>query len=158
MTSLRDAYPAASNPVVDQSHSPPPLPAPHGGGGWQNQPPPASAVPHGPMGGPTAGSMDNQLPFAPIDSRQPPESYMPQQMPQQPMPQGYNQDAGAQQAVLQRQRQQLAHAQMVAAEAKMRSIAKEENRMQAVGHVAIGMCLVFLAVFIIQMRGRSVLP
>ncbi len=118
------------------------------------------AIPHGPMGGSNAGSMENKMPFKQIDGRQPLENYMqqPTEMPQQPLPPGYaeagpgTQDGAA--AALQRQqRQQLFQAQVNAAEAKMRGIAKEENMMQAVGYIAIGMCVVFLAVFALQLRG-----
>lgn len=122
-------------------------------------------VPHGSMGGSNAGSMENKMPFKQIDGRQPLESYMqqPTEMPQQPLPPGYSgagpgtQDgaAGAAAALQRQQRQQLFQAQVNAAEAKMRGIAKEENRMQAVGYIAIGMCVVFLAVFALQLRGFS---
>lgn len=164
MTSIRDAYPTAALPMAPQAHVPPPVPAPHGGGGGSGMMM-DTPIPHGPMGGQGAGSMENKLPFKQIDGREPLETFLqqPAQMPQQPLPPGYTgpgpgtQDAAA--AALQRhQRQQIFQAQVSAAEAKMRGIAKEENRMQAVGYVAIGMCLVFLAVFALQLRGVSLGP
>lgn len=119
-----------------------------------------AAIPHGPMGGQAAGSMENQMPIKQIDGRLPLEQYMQQaQMPQQPLPPGYNgpgpgmQDGAAAAAAAQKQqRQQLFQAQVSAAEAKMRGIAREENRMLAVGYVAIGMCVVFIALFALQLR------
>lgn len=156
MTSIRDAYPT-SNAMASQAHVPPPVPVPHGGGGG------AGPIPHGGMGGSTAGSMENQMPFKQIDGREPMESYLrpvQTEMPQQPLPPGYSgagpgsQDAAAQQAAAQKQqRQQLFQAQVSAAEAKMRGIAREENSMHAVGYVAIGMCVVFIAIFVMQLRG-----
>ena len=158
MTSLRDAYPGAmGNPP---EHQPPAMPPPHSGGMATG----GGAVPHGPMGGAGAGAMDNKLPIRQIDGREPLESYLraPAQteMPQYPYggPGAVGgapaQDAAAAQHEAQVRRQQLFQAQAAAAEAKMRGIAKQENRLQAAGLVAIGMCIVFAVVFMMQMRGH----
>ncbi len=167
MTSLRDAYPGAmggpsTNPP---DHQPPAMPAPHSGGmsmGGSG----GGMVPHGPMGGTGAGSMDNKLPIRQIDGREPLESYLrpvQSEMPQYPYggpgavgPGGQGQEAAAAAAAQEAQlrRQQMFQAQAAAAEAKMRGIAKQENRLQAAGLVAIGMCVVFFTIFLMQMRGH----
>ncbi|KAK9827005.1 hypothetical protein WJX74_003442 [Apatococcus lobatus] len=144
MTSLRDAYPTSS-PLPD--HSPAPHALPDG-------------IPHGAAGGASAGSMDNKLPIKQVSGHDSIESYlrqiqtenMPPQQPPQP-PQPGSEDPAAMQA-MQLKRQQMFQAQAAAAEARMRGIAQQENRLQAVGFVAMGMCLVFAAVFFLQMRGN----
>lgn len=147
MTSLRDAYPNA----MPMSQNPS-MPGLQGGG--------PQGIPHGPMGGMSAGSMDNKMPIEQIDGREPMESFLeksrapayPQQQPS--YPNQPHQDAATSHAASEHAiRQRMAAYQ--AAEAKMRGIAKEENRMQAVGYIAIGMCVVFIAIFVIQMRGAG---
>lgn len=149
MTSLRDAYPT-STPLPD--HSPPMMPPPH-------MMPEGGGIPHGGVGGASAGSMDNKLPIKQVSGHDSVESYLRQiqteGMPPQPHQQQLQpaQDPAAVQA-MQLKRQQMFQAQAAAAEAKMRGIAQQENRLQAVGFVAIGMCAVFILMFFLQMRGN----
>lgn len=140
----------------------PPMP----GGGGQGQ----GHVPHGPMGGQSAGSMNNQLPIQQMTGREdmsadtrPVGGPMPMQGAMgggggggfasgpnfQPSQQQVAQAAAYQEAV---RHQQMERAR-AEAEAKMRSIAKEETRGQAIAYVALGMCIVILGLFISGQRG-----
>lgn len=130
--------------------------------------PPQGGMSHGPMGGQASGSMNNQLPIQQMTGREdmtamnrPVGGSMPQQpvpgMPAaefqsgpnfQPNPQQAAQAAAYQQHVRQQQMAQ----QRAQAEATMRVIAKEETRSQAIAYVAIGMCVVILAVLVSSNR------
>ncbi len=135
-------------------HTPPMLPPPHAV---------PEMVPHGAPGGSQAGGMDSKLPFKQLTGKESIESYMRDiqtDAPQygQAQAQAHSQaqaqqDPAAVQAA-QIRRQQMFQAQTAAAEARMRGIAQQENRLQAVGFVAIGMCVVFIAIFFMQMRGH----
>lgn len=152
MTSLRDAYPA-SMPTGGQQegYAPPMQPTPQ-------QPMP---IPHGAPQGSSAGSMDMKTPIRQMtaeESRLPMDQYL-HQLQQQPQAQAQAQPGRQQQdpyaaQMAQLQRQQLQQAQVAAAESRIRGIARQESRFQSIGFVAIGMCIVFVAIFLMQMRGH----
>jgi len=160
-TPLSAAYPVAMQAAQNNGGQvpDPPMQGHHQQGG----------MPHGPMGGQAAGSMNNQLPIQQMTGREdmsamsrPVGSPMPQQAPMpgmpgqeftsgpnfQPNPQQAAQAAAYQQAVRQQQLQQ----QRAQAEVLMRGIAKEETRSQAVAYIAIGMAVVILAVLVSSNR------
>ena len=144
MTSLRDAYPSAA----PESFAPQ-MPA--------QQP----AIAHGAPQGSAAGSMDMKSPIRQMtaeESRLPMDQYL-QQIEQQSMQAPMRQQAPQQHdphaaQMAQLQRQQYQQAQVAATEARIRGIARQETRFQSFGFVAIGMCIVFVAIFLMQMRGN----
>lgn len=158
-TPLRDAFPMAMQAAqANQGQLPDP-------------PMPGGNVPHGPIGGQAAGSMNNQLPpgiqqmtgredISPgtraVQTPMPAHGPMPGQAAEfssgpsfQPSQQQVAQAAAYQEAVRQHQMERA----RADAEGRMRSIAKEEARGPAVGYVAIGMCIVIMVLCLSAQRG-----
>lgn len=145
MTSLRDAYPGSAHMAGEQQG----LPLP-----------PQGQMPHGAPGGTAAGSMDMKMPIKQMttdDSRMPIADYL-AQLEQEKQPRAAPQVAQQQDAyaaqMAQMQRQQVYQQQVAAAEAKMRGIARQESRFQSIGFIAIGMVIVFVAIFLMQVKGH----